>query len=362
MDFKEVIKKYKQFKIPSLSIISEKAKQYSKTSLLIVVIFAVFLVLALQYVPHWQVAQFGIMNPKYLAEMENNYRATLAQIFGGVAVGIGIYFAWGNLTTTREGQITERFTRAVDQLGNENMEIRLGGIYALERISKESEKDYWPIMEILTAYVRKNSSVEVIENVETQTMASSDIQAVLTVIGRRKYSFQSGEPSYLDLHGTYLEGVNLNGVNLERANFTGVNLNRANLERANFKYAKLDGANLEGASLSYANLENANLIKTNLIFAQLYGANLKLANLSSAYLIYANLRKTNLEWAFLKCAYFSKAILEGACLEKAYLVETIGLSVDQLSRVKTLYNTELDEELEIPLRERYPALFEKPDE
>ena len=40
------------------------------------------------------------------------------------------------------------------------MEIRLGGIYALERISNESEKDYWPIMEILTAYVRKNSSVE----------------------------------------------------------------------------------------------------------------------------------------------------------------------------------------------------------
>jgi hypothetical protein len=67
--------------------------------------------------------------------MENSYRATLAQILGGIAVGIGIYFAWGNLITAREGQITERFTRAIDQLGNPSIEIRLGGIYALERIS-----------------------------------------------------------------------------------------------------------------------------------------------------------------------------------------------------------------------------------
>ena len=43
------------------------------------------------------------------------------------------------------------------------MEIRLGGIYALERISMESEDYYWPIMEILTAYVRKNSSAEILE-------------------------------------------------------------------------------------------------------------------------------------------------------------------------------------------------------
>jgi hypothetical protein len=40
------------------------------------------------------------------------------------------------------------------------VEIRLGGIYALERITNELEKDYWSIMEVLTAYVRKNSSVD----------------------------------------------------------------------------------------------------------------------------------------------------------------------------------------------------------
>jgi hypothetical protein len=54
-------------------------------------------------------------------------------------------------------------SRAIDQLGkvddkgNKLFEIRIGGIYALQRIARESEEDYWPIMEILTAYVREHA-------------------------------------------------------------------------------------------------------------------------------------------------------------------------------------------------------------
>ena len=60
---------------------------------------------------------------------------------------------------------TERFTRAIDQLGatddkegEPKLEIRLGAIYALERIARDSpERDYATIMEVLTAYVRDNA-------------------------------------------------------------------------------------------------------------------------------------------------------------------------------------------------------------
>jgi hypothetical protein len=85
-------------------------------------------------------------------------------MLGGIAIGIGLYFTWKKILISQDGQITERFTRAVDQLGaldqngNPAFEIRLGRIYALDRISKESEKDSYPIMEILTAYIRKNSA------------------------------------------------------------------------------------------------------------------------------------------------------------------------------------------------------------
>jgi hypothetical protein len=54
-------------------------------------------------------------------------------------------------------RITESFTKAVEQLARDKIEVRLGGIYALERISRESELDYWPVMEILTAFARERT-------------------------------------------------------------------------------------------------------------------------------------------------------------------------------------------------------------
>ena len=53
--------------------------------------------------------------------------------------------------------IAEAFTRAISHLGDEKLEIRIGGIYALERIARDSKKDHWTIMEILTAFVRQHA-------------------------------------------------------------------------------------------------------------------------------------------------------------------------------------------------------------
>ena len=203
-----------------------------------------------------QVSQLGVSNVSDKADLINKYRTTsiqllvaFAQIFGGIVVAIGIYFAWGNLTIAREGHITDRFTRAIDQLGNKEIEIKLGGIYALERISRESKKDYWPIMEILTAYVRNNSivgtqlkenslknvpiSMDIQANESTQNNISTavdmslDIQAILTVIVRRQYYFHQGETNRLNLVMTHLEGAILKGANLKGAHLEGADLRAA---------------------------------------------------------------------------------------------------------------------------------------
>ena len=57
----------------------------------------------------------------------------------------------------RQRRITESFSKAIEQLGSDKLEVRLGGIYSLERISKESLDDYWTVMENLTAFVRERS-------------------------------------------------------------------------------------------------------------------------------------------------------------------------------------------------------------
>lgn len=103
------------------------------------------------------------LDPKDFVQQMNNLRTALVQVFGGAFVLIGIVIAWRRLEVARQGQITERFTRAIDQLGSThpsdgspNLEVRLGGIYALERIARDSERDHWPIVEVLTAYVREH--------------------------------------------------------------------------------------------------------------------------------------------------------------------------------------------------------------
>lgn len=337
----------------------EKIKKHPLNCVVLTIFFTLVFILvlwALIELPQRQISHFDINNTTQEATLENMYRATIAQILGGGAVAIGIYFAWGNLITAREGQITERFTRAVDQLGNPAIEIRLGGIYALGRIANESKKDYWSIIEILTAYVRKNSSVtsQLSENcleivpismdvqanestknkVSNEKIVSLDIQAILTVIGRREYSFESIE-NRIDLRETSLQNINLLKANLSNAILIGSDLSGANLALANFSRAFLSGANFSEAKAIQANFKKANLA---------------LANLSRVKFINAD----------LSMVFFPGANLSGTDFYGANLKGAKQLTIAQLSQVKTLYKAELDEELEKQLREKYPALFKEP--
>jgi uncharacterized protein YjbI with pentapeptide repeats len=86
-------------------------------------------------------------------------------------------------------------------------------------------------------------------------------------------------------------------------------------------------------------------------------SDLKLDNLEKVNLEEDNLGETDLEEANLKEADF-----DWAKLEKADLEGSCHLSLDQLSKVRTLHNAKLDEELLISLREKYSILFEVPPE
>src|SRR5215218_298741 len=211
----------------------------------------------------------------------------VAQILGGTALLSGLYFTWRTLQVNREGQITDRFTRAIDQLGKVEdgqklFEIRVGGIYALERIARESEEDYWPIMEILTAYVRQNASLpreagqERTQDAtdEQRAMEGSggksettepsaldpDIQAIMTILRRRKLYYRHEEPGALDLSKTNLSGAVLSEALLSGADLSSV----AVLSEANLSGALLYGADLSGAALYGANLSGTNLTQEQL--------------------------------------------------------------------------------------------------
>ena len=225
----------------------------------LIVIIAASLVAILWWVPKYQVASLSAkhVKPEDVFKAENDARATLAQILGGFVVLVGLYFGWKNITDTaanleltKEGQITERFTKAIEQLGNAKLEIRLGGIYALERIARDSQRDHWPIMEVLTAYVRENAPAprhgegkQLTSPANETKPLATDIRAILTVIRRRNTIYEQPHQR-LDLWGADLTGANLSGADLTGANLSGTNLSSANLNGANLRGAFLIGTNL----------------------------------------------------------------------------------------------------------------------
>ena len=125
----------------------------------------------------------------------------------------------------------------------------------------------------------------------------------------------------------------------------------ANLEGANFERANLEGTDFKKANLEEADLKGTNLVRTNFEGTDLEGANLEGANLEEANLKKANLKRANLKRANLKGVDFEGANLKGVK----------ELTIDQLSKVKTLFNTKLDDILLTQLKEKYPSLFERPN-
>ncbi|MBO1061903.1 MAG: pentapeptide repeat-containing protein, partial [Aphanizomenon flos-aquae CP01] len=183
-----------------------------------------------------------------------------------------------NAEAANQKQITERFSKAIEQLGSDKPEVILGGIYTLERIARDSEPDQWTIMEVLTAFVRQNAPI--IEENESQSPEDQEkllklrisIRACLTVIGERKYPDLKNKR--LDLTKVNISGFNLTGADLTGADLTRANLRGANLTRADLFGATLTEADLTGANLTEADLTGADLTRANLRGANLFGATL----------------------------------------------------------------------------------------
>jgi hypothetical protein len=305
---------------------------------------------------------------------KKDFAQLMAQIAGGLALLFGLYFTWRRveisqktLEVQQDQQVTERFTRAIDQLGatddmgDPRLEIRLGGIYALERIARDSpERDYSTVMEVLTAYVRENAPWPPKEAAKANAVPDegaerdySTVMEVLTAYIRKNVPWTpkgAAKANTTPDEGTHQqEAVDQDSKANEqdetptphepRADIKAIvdvlrrreenrmpeerhvplDLRRAILEGANLTGAILEGANLTGTILRRANLEETNLKEANLRGVYLDGAILRGANFEGAILRGAYLLGVDLDGAYLFRAYLEEANLEGATLERANL-------------------------------------------
>ncbi len=300
---------------------------------------------AIKEIPRWQVneliALIAIRDPVRAFELENEARKTLTQIVLGVFGLIVLFFTWRrvrandrNVRVIEQGHITDRYTKAIEQLGkvegdNPNIEVRLGAIYALERIAIDSPRDQSTIVEVLSAYVRRNAPwpPALQEGKEEPSgPPRTDVQAILTVLGGRpRGKKREKEGLSIDINGSDLRKSDLGGAHLEGADLRGAHLEGAYLREAHLGGADLEGARLEDAYLEGADLEGASLWRAHLERADLEGAHLQGANLSGA-----NLEGASLWRAHLEGADFGLAILEGEGSRGANLKGARHLTIDQV--------------------------------
>ena len=262
--------------------------------------FAGFVWVWWHWVPVLYEGYNGITQAERLAAITNTRAALLAGLVGVGALGTfwlnsRVYRVTARtFDVTERGHVTDRYSKAIEQLGSESIAMRLGGIYALEQLAAETDKarDRATVVQVISAFARvhsdpihqyreHNGTAPAVEEtnmdpdelrrradlfVRSMNRTPEDVQAALTVLGRL--------PSDSDARGP-----DLSGACLRRAK-----LSRGNCDRANFRDADLTGAWFYDSKVGHSNLRNANLTE-----AELGGANLECANFYKANLTRARL-------------------------------------------------------------------------
>ncbi len=261
---------------------------------------------------------FGV----YLAilKSEENKRQSDSAEIESAAARLQSEIANRQADTAEQGLITDRLNKATEGLGKSVngepvLEVRLGALYALERIAQDSIRDHVQVMEIMCAYVRTNSPVVGDMNkIDTITPLRKDIQTALTIIRRREYG--KGGAERLEKEQTQGYQIDLSHCDLHKADLIGADLSRAKINHSYMRFAKLDRANLTGAEID----------GTNLVSAELRGANLSYAKISNTdkieNLAHVRLMEANLSHAEIKDSNLVEAILLGADLSHAEIKDS----------------------------------------
>jgi hypothetical protein len=138
----------------------------------------------------------------------------------GLAALVALLFTWmqvgqasKELRITEQGQITDRFNAAIGNLGSTSLDVRLGGIYALQRIMQDSVRDHPTVVSVLGAFVRQHAGASsasekepLAESADAHT-PSADVRAAIAVLASRDPDRDGETP--VDLSKADLRGLHI---------------------------------------------------------------------------------------------------------------------------------------------------------
>jgi uncharacterized protein YjbI with pentapeptide repeats len=404
---------------------------------------------------------FSSLKEKDRFDAIKDTRILFVNIGAGILAITGIYLTWRRTKAldkknkididNNDNNLTlQQFFKASELLANnDNITARLSGIYLFEKIMNKNEEYHWQIVELLSAYIREHRNNELFEvgrcedtgklNIETETATHTnfyeveedvgydenfekikkkvkyyrvpvekDIQAILTVLGRRNLEYEKDEngknlKKYIsELHINIdnnkeiienyklfqiIKNLDLKNVNLYKANLTDVHFENANCMGSHFIYADCNLAYFENANCKGANFENALCVGSHFENAICAISNFKTAMCNDTHFEhaictethfeYARCYKAHFEYAHCMNAHFENAICKGAyfnnanCadiyfnktrLEDAHFYKTENLTSKILCQASILHGSEgLNNELIEEIKIFKPEIFNDPN-
>lgn len=205
---------------------------------------------AISWAPHHLVNQklatSKDVTPSELLAAQHNARFLMASIISGLLVTGGLIFTGVNYRLARRGQLSERFSKALERLDSGRTYVQIGGIHALEALMRDSSDLRGDVVEVLLAFVRENAPTAHPER-HRPSRPSGPVQAALRALGQRPGRRRTVP---LDLRGLHLQGAMLERAKLRGARLAGSNLRGAILIRADLRDADLVGTMLDDADLT----------------------------------------------------------------------------------------------------------------
>ena len=140
-------------------------KKQQLLSLAIVIVIVVAL-LDIGPLPSWLLTmdsrQIGHLTAFEQLQIQQDMRVTILQALGGLALISGAIVAWSQvvnanqtLALSRSTRVTEVFAKAVEQISADGLAARLGGLYALDKLARDNEKERQTIADIFSAFARQ---------------------------------------------------------------------------------------------------------------------------------------------------------------------------------------------------------------
>jgi Pentapeptide repeats (9 copies) len=85
---------------------------------------------------------------------KNDVRTTLVQALAGIAVAGGLVVTYRTYRLSKSQQVTQTYTKAIEQLGHTDAPVRLGALYSLEQLGQDNPDRRQTVVDVLCAYLR----------------------------------------------------------------------------------------------------------------------------------------------------------------------------------------------------------------